>query len=70
MHTLDIGVLAHVDAGRTGLTERLLFDGDALDRLGSVDAGDTRTDDGGIERRRGITIHSAAAFTAGGVQVT
>lgn len=70
MHTLNIGILAHVDAGKTSLTERLLFDGGALDRLGSVDAGDTRTDDGEIERRRGITIRSAvAAFTVGDVQI-
>ncbi|MFI2410857.1 tetracycline resistance ribosomal protection protein Otr(A) [Streptomyces sp. NPDC018947] len=70
MHTLNIGILAHVDAGKTSLTERLLFDHGAVDRLGSVDAGDTRTDDGEIERRRGITIRSAvAAFTVGGTQV-
>ncbi len=69
-HTLNIGILAHVDAGKTSLTERLLFDHGAIDRLGSVDAGDTRTDDGGIERRRGITIRSAvAAFTVGDTQV-
>lgn len=68
--TLNIGILAHVDAGKTSLTERLLFDGGAIDRLGSVDTGDTRTDDGEIERRRGITIRSAvAAFTAGDVQI-
>ncbi|MFF8913090.1 tetracycline resistance ribosomal protection protein Otr(A) [Streptomyces sp. NPDC015032] len=70
MHTLNIGILAHVDAGKTSLTERLLFDGGVIDRLGSVDAGDTRTDDGEIERRRGITIRSAvAAFTCGDVQI-
>ncbi|MFE6425079.1 tetracycline resistance ribosomal protection protein Otr(A) [Streptomyces rochei] len=68
--TLNIGILAHVDAGKTSLTERLLFDHGAVDRLGSVDAGDTRTDDGAIERRRGITIRSAvAAFTVGDTQV-
>lgn len=70
LNTLNIGILAHVDAGKTSLTERLLFDHGAIDRLGSVDAGDTRTDDGGIERRRGITIRSAvAAFTVGDTQV-
>lgn len=70
MHTLNIGILAHVDAGKTSLTERLLFDGGAIDRLGSVDAGDTRTDDGAIERQRGITVRSAvAAFSVGDVQI-
>lgn len=61
MPTLNIGVLAHVDAGKTSLTERLLFDSGAIARLGSVDAGSTRTDSGAIERRRGITIRSAVA---------
>ncbi|WP_262056875.1 tetracycline resistance ribosomal protection protein Otr(A) [Streptomyces sp. STR69] len=70
MHTLNIGILAHVDAGKTSLTERLLFDHGATDRLGSVDAGDTRTDDGAIERQRGITVRSAvAAFTSGDTQI-
>ncbi|MFD8572131.1 tetracycline resistance ribosomal protection protein Otr(A) [Streptomyces sp. NPDC059639] len=68
--TLNIGILAHVDAGKTSLTERLLFDTGAIGRLGSVDAGDTRTDTGAIERRRGITIRSAvAAFTVGDTQI-
>lgn len=69
-HTLNIGILAHVDAGKTSLTERLLFDTGAIARLGSVDAGDTRTDTGELERQRGITIRSAvASFTVGEVQI-
>jgi ribosomal protection tetracycline resistance protein len=70
MPTLNIGILAHVDAGKTSLTERLLFDTGAIDRLGSVDAGDTQTDSNEIERRRGITIRSAVApFRIGDLQV-
>jgi ribosomal protection tetracycline resistance protein len=70
LHILNIGILAHVDAGKTSLTERLLFETGAIARLGSVDGGDTQTDTGTIERRRGITVRSAvAAFTVGGTQV-
>ncbi|MGC0398349.1 ribosomal protection tetracycline resistance protein [Streptomyces sp. SAI-126] len=70
MHILNIGILAHVDAGKTSLTERLLFDHGAIDRLGSVDSGDTRTDDGAIERQRGITVRSAvASFTVGDTRI-
>ncbi|MFI9077422.1 tetracycline resistance ribosomal protection protein Otr(A) [Streptomyces sioyaensis] len=69
-HTLNIGILAHVDAGKTSLTERLLFDSGAIGRLGSVDAGDTCTDTGALERLRGITIRSAvASFTVGEVRI-
>ncbi|MBL1099456.1 tetracycline resistance ribosomal protection protein Otr(A) [Streptomyces coffeae] len=68
--TLNIGVLAHVDAGKTSLTERLLFDAGAIDRLGSVDTGDTQTDSGAIERQRGITVRTAvASFTTGTTQI-
>ncbi|MFE6686934.1 GTP-binding protein [Streptomyces sp. NPDC057743] len=69
-HTLNIGILAHVDAGKTSLTERLLFETGAIDRLGSVDAGDTQTDTGAIERQRGITVRSAvASFAVGTTQI-
>ncbi len=58
---LNLGVVAHVDAGKTSLTERLLFDAGAIARLGSVDGGDTTTDGMALERRRGITIRAAVA---------
>lgn len=59
--TLNIGILAHVDAGKTTLTERLLYAGGVIDTVGSVDAGTTQTDSLALERRRGITIRSAVA---------
>ena len=61
MRTLTVGVVAHVDAGKTSLTERILHEAGVLDRPGSVDTGDTRTDSLALERRRGITIRSAVA---------
>jgi ribosomal protection tetracycline resistance protein len=67
---LNLGVLAHVDAGKTSLTEALLHAGGAVDQAGSVDAGTTRTDTLALERRRGITIRTAVAcFTVGDVTV-
>ncbi|MFD9902727.1 GTP-binding protein [Streptomyces sp. NPDC059063] len=59
--TLNLGILAHVDAGKTSLTERLLYAAGVIDEIGSVDAGSTRTDSLALERRRGITIKSAVA---------
>jgi ribosomal protection tetracycline resistance protein len=61
MYTLNLGVLAHVDAGKTTLSERLLFTAGAIDHVGSVDAGTTQTDSLELERERGITIRSAVA---------
>lgn len=70
MHTLNVGVLAHVDAGKTTLTERLLFENGATSKLGSVDAGTTQTDANDLERERGITIRSAvASFVSGDLQI-
>ncbi len=67
---LNLGVLAHVDAGKTSLTEALLHAGGALDHLGRVDDGTTQTDSLAMERRRGITIRTAVAtFTIGDVTV-
>ncbi len=61
---LNLGILAHVDAGKTTLTERLLYLGGVIDEPGSVDSGTTRTDTLALERRRGITIKSAVvSFT-------
>src|SRR5256885_12530957 len=57
--TLSLGILAHVDAGKTTLTERLLYAAGAIDEIGSVDAGTTQTDSLTLERQRGITIKSA-----------
>src|SRR4051794_24805135 len=70
MRTLNLGILAHVDAGKTTLTERLLYSAGAIDKIGSVDAGTTQTDSLALERERGITIRSAvAAFAIGDVDV-
>ena len=59
MRTLNLGILAHVDAGKTTLTERLLYQAGAIGSVGSVDAGTTQTDSLELERERGITIRSA-----------
>ncbi|MEU0072803.1 translation factor GTPase family protein [Streptomyces sp. NPDC006332] len=64
MHMLNLGILAHVDAGKTSLTERLLHSVGVIDEIGSVDTGNTQTDTLELERRRGITIKSAVVSFA------
>jgi ribosomal protection tetracycline resistance protein len=70
MRTLNLGILAHVDAGKTTLTERLLYSAGVIEQLGSVDAGTTQTDTLDLERARGITIKAAVvSFAVGDVVV-
>ncbi len=56
----NIGVLAHIDAGKTTLTERFLFNSREISSPGSVDDGSTVMDYLPQERKRGITINAAA----------
>ena len=57
--TINIGVLAHVDAGKTTLTKHFLYNSGAIRTLGSVDKGSTSTDSLDLEKARGISIKAA-----------
>src|SRR6186713_1479237 len=64
MRLLNLGILAHVDAGKTSLTERLLYAAGVIDAIGRVDDGSTQTDSLALEQQRGITIKSAVVSFA------
>ncbi|MFD6432991.1 GTP-binding protein [Streptomyces venezuelae] len=69
-YTLNLGILAHIDAGKTSLTERLLHAAGVIDEVGRVDDGNTQTDSLALERQRGITIKSAVvSFAVDGTTV-
>ncbi|MBQ2478067.1 MAG: translation elongation factor G, partial [Erysipelotrichales bacterium] len=62
MRKLVIGILAHVDAGKTTLIESMLYTSKEIRKLGRVDHGDTQLDYDSLERDHGITIYSKEAF--------
>lgn len=71
MDHVVVGVLAHVDAGKTTLSEALLYRAGELRTLGRVDHGDAFLDHDAMEQERGITIFSKQAlFTCGQHHIT
>ncbi len=58
----NIGLLAHVDAGKTTLTEQMLYMSGSVRKIGRVDEGNAHTDFMEIERRRGISVRAASAY--------
>lgn len=59
MTTINIGIVAHVDAGKTSLTERILYETNVIKEVGRVDSGSTQTDSMELERQHGITIKAS-----------
>lgn len=67
---MNIGIFAHVDAGKTTTTEHILYESGRIRALGSVDSGTAVTDSMEVERQRGISVRAAlASFSWKGVQV-
>ncbi len=70
-NNLCVGILAHVDAGKTTLSEAMLYAGGAIRRAGRVDRGDAFLDTDALERARGITIFSKqAVMPLGAIRLT
>src|SRR5260370_30147896 len=68
--TINIVIVAHVDAGKTSLTERILYETHVIDEIGRVDKGTTQTDSLELEKRRGITIKaSVVSFLVNDVKI-
>ncbi len=72
MTHINIGILAHVDAGKTTLSEAILYRTGMIRKTGRVDSGDAYLDTDAMEKERGITIFSKPAeiVLPGGVPVT
>ena len=71
MKKLAVGILAHVDSGKTTLSESILYNAGEISRIGRVDHGDAFLDTNPIEKERGITIFShRAGFKLPGAQYT
>ena len=71
MRRLVIGILAHVDAGKTTLSEAILYKTERIRKLGRVDKKDAFLDNFALERERGITIFSKqAVFERGEISFT
>ena len=59
MKLINIGILAHVDAGKTTITEQLLFHTKSARQIGSVDSGTTQSDFLEVEKKRGISVYAS-----------
>ena len=69
-NTLNIGIVAHIDAGKTTLTEHILFESGVIRSKGRVDHASTVTDDLAVERKRGITIkEKTVSFNWNGIKI-